>query len=261
MPTAATLKLVPAILREICAAPALRIAALLLLPYAGVLVGLDVAARYGEITDAHLPYQFFLSQDHGFGEYLEYAMMTAIAVLLFLLWRSDRSPIYLVNALLFAVLTADNAFEIHEKFGFWVAPWMPQGLPIEPHHLGEPLLFALIGVAWLAGLAVSLMAARSRPVINALLIVGCIGGTAFFGIVVDQMVVYGPHTEAMTQIEAFIEDGGEFAMIIVAFLLTVAMFDVERKRAAVLPSGETAPATSLDLSIERPAAPLHADVR
>lgn len=245
MQAVSMLKLVAENLREISRAPALRIAALLVLPYAGVLVGLDVAARYGELTGAHLPYQFFLSQDLGFGEYLEYVLTTGIALLLFLLWRSDRSPIYLVNAMLFAVLTADNALELHEKFGFWVAPWMPQGLPVAPHHLGEPLLFALIGAAWLAGLALSLRASRITPVVNALLITGCIGVTAFFGIVVDEMVVYGPHTEARTQIEAFIEDGGEFAMILIAFLLTVAMFDVERRRAAAFRGGASAVETPL----------------
>ncbi|MCA1748809.1 MAG: hypothetical protein LC634_04520, partial [Sphingomonadales bacterium] len=33
-------------------------AALLILPYAGVLMGLDVAAHYGALTNAHLPVQF-----------------------------------------------------------------------------------------------------------------------------------------------------------------------------------------------------------
>lgn len=238
MRAAAMLKPVPKIMRELCGARALYVASLIVLPYAGVLVGLDVAARYGELTGAYLPYQFFLSQDLGFGEYLEYALMTAMAAMLLLLWRRDGSPIYLVNALLFLVLAADNALEIHEKFGFQVARWMPQNLPIEPHHLGEPLLFAIIGGVWLVGLALSLKASRIRPVINSLLIAACVGGTAVFGIVVDEMVVYGPHTPAMTQIEAFIEDGGEFCMIVIAFLLTVAIFEVERGR--VHPAGNEA---------------------
>lgn len=229
-------------LRELFAARALYVAALLVLPFAGVLVGLDVAARYGEITGAYLPYQFFLSQDQGFGEYLEYALMTAMAAMLLLLWRRDGSPIYLVNAVLFLVLAADNALEVHEKFGFAVARWMPQTLPIEPHHLGEPLLFAIIGGAWLVGLALSLKASRIRPVINSLLIAACVGGTAVFGIMVDEMVVYGPHTPAMTQVEAFIEDGGEFGMIVIAFLLTVAIFEVERGRAHPPAGSEAAPA-------------------
>lgn len=240
MRAAALLKPVSEMLREICATRALHVAALIVLPYAGVLVGLDVAARYGEVTGAYLPYQFFLSQDLSFGEYLEYALMTAMAAMLLLLWRRDGSPIYLVNALLFLVLAGDNALELHEKFGFQVARWMPQDLPIEPHHLGEPLLFAIIGGIWLVGLALSLKASRIRPVVNSLLIAVCVGGTAVFGIVVDEIVVYGPHSAAMTQIEAFIEDGGEFGMIVIAFLLTVAIFDIERSRSEPWPDGEAA---------------------
>ena len=235
------------ILREIFAAAALRRAALLILPYAGVLVGLDVAARYGEVTGAYLPAQFMLSQDLSFGEYLEYALMLATAALLFLLWRGEKaSPVYLVFAVLFVVLTADNAFEVHEKFGFWIAPLMPQGLPIEPHHLGEPVLFALIGLLWLAGMTHALRASRPRATVHALILTGCIGATAFFGIVVDEIVVFGAHTEAMTQIQAFVEDGGEFAMIILTFLLTTAIFEIERRRARAL--GPEAAAAELALA-------------
>lgn len=237
----ATLKLVPTVVRDILAAPALRTAALLILPYAGVLIGLDIAARYAALDGFELPFQFFLSQDLGFGEYLEYALMSAMAVMLFLLWRDERSPIYLVNALLFSALTADNAFEAHEKFGFWIAPLMPQDLPIEPHHLGEPLLFLAIGLAWLVGLAYSLRLSVLRPVINSLIISGCVGMTAFFGIVVDAAVVYGPHTVQLLEIETFIEDGGEFVMIVVTFLLTVAMFDVERRAKAASAGGTEGP--------------------
>lgn len=232
------LREIPAIVREIIAAPAWRVAALLIFPYAGVLVGLDVAGRYGDVTGQLLPAQFFLSQDHSFGEYLEYALTTSVAVMLLLMWRRDRSPVYLANALLFAWLTFDNAVEVHEAFGMWIAPALarvlPTGLPIEAHYLGEPLLFGLVGLVWLVGLSLSFAASRPRPVIYSILIVGCIGAAAFFGIVVDTAVDYGPHSIARTDIEAFIEDGGEFAMIILSFLLTTAMFDIERRRAKAI---------------------------
>ena len=247
MQVGALLRQVLPIVREILAARALRRAALLILPYAGRLAGLDIAARYGEVTGAALPYQFFLSQDLGFGEYLEYALMLAVAAMLFLLWRGERaSPVYLVFALLFVVLAADNAFEVHERFGFWIAPWMPRGLPIEPHHLGEPVFFAVIGALWLTGMALALRASRVRAVVHALILTACIGATAFFGVVVDEIVVFGEHTAAMTQIEAFIEDGGEFAMIILSFLLTTAIFDIERRRARAL--GPETSATELPLA-------------
>jgi len=221
----ALVKRVPSLLKDLVLAPSFRTAALLVLPYAGLLVGMDIATRYGELTNALLPRPFLLSQDQSLGEYLEYSLMSAMAVMLFLMWRRDRSSIYLVNALLFFVLTLDNAFELHEKFGFWIAPLLPHNLPIAAHHIGEPLMFAIIGIVWATGLALSLRASRVDPVLNSLVLVGCIAATAFFGIFVDAVVSYGPHSGAMIETEAFIEDGGEFAMIILAFLLTVSMFD------------------------------------
>ncbi|MGX7896462.1 hypothetical protein [Tsuneonella sp. HG222] len=234
----------PGLLREILAAPALVRAALLILPYAGVLVGLDVASRYGDVTGQGLPAQFFLSQDWSFGECLEYALMAAVATMLFLMWRRDRSPILLVNALLFAYLATDNALEWHEQFGFWIAPALgavlPSDLPMDVNYFGEPLLFGFVGVVWLTGLALSLRQSRPRPILQSLLIVGCIAGAAFFGIVVDAMTDWGPHTLLRTDTEAFIEDGGEFGMIILAFLLTTAMFDTDHARARAVSDNDLA---------------------
>ena len=218
------------LVRDLVQSPAFRHAALLILPYAGLLVGLDIATRYGELTGALLPRDFMLSQDRSFGEYLEYALMTAMAIMLLRMWRRDGSPLYLVNAILFVVLTLDNALEIHEAFGFWVAPFLPQNLPIAAHHLGEPLLFAAIGILWMTGLGLALRGARIDSVLNSLIIIGCIGATAVFGVVEDAVVSYGTHSDLMIEAEAFIEDAGEFAMIILAFLFTVAIYDAARRR-------------------------------
>ena len=66
--------------------------------------------------------------------------------------------------------------------------------------------------------------------LNSLIIVGCIGATAMFGVAEDAVVSYGTHSDVMIEAEAFIEDAGEFAMIILAFLFTVAIYDAARRR-------------------------------
>lgn len=219
------------VLREIAHSRSLRTGALFLLPYAGVLVGLDVAAHYGEITEAHLPVQFFLSQDRSFGEYLEYSLTFAVATLLFLMWRARGSLAYLANAILFFWLTLDNAFEVHERFGHWAAPaFVGWPVPVDANHLAEAGLFLAIGVIWATGLWGALRVARPRAAVHSLILAGCIGVTAFFGIVVDLLVVWGEQSPALHEFATFIEDGGEFAMICIAFLLTVAIFDIEKKR-------------------------------
>lgn len=218
------------VLTEIAFSRSLRTAALFLLPYAGVLVGLDIAAHYGELTEAHLPVQFFLASDGGFGEWLEYALTFAIAAMLFVMWRWDGASVYLANALLFAWLTLDNSIEIHERFGHafqaWFAGWP---LPVAPNDIGEASLFLAIGAFWLVALFVSLRQARLRAAVESLILAGCVAAAAFFGVVVDLIVVWGPHTQTTIEIETFIEDGGEFAMICIAFLIAVALFDAARR--------------------------------
>ncbi|NCP10986.1 MAG: hypothetical protein GW859_03340 [Sphingomonadales bacterium] len=229
--TRALLAELGAVVGEIWTAPAWRRAAFFLFPYAGLLTGLCIAAHYGELTDAPLPREFFFATDGGFGEWLEYAMTAAVAVLLFIMWRRERIAVYLANAALFVYLTLDNSLQIHERFGYAVgnafADWL---LPVRPNDIGEAALFAAVGLAWLVALAISLRKAQLRPAIYSLILAAGVAGTAFFGVVVDMMVVWGFHTPALLEVETFIEDGGEFAMLCLTFLVAIAIFAIERDR-------------------------------
>ena len=217
---------------ELVASRSAFLAAFFLLPYVGVLVGLDVAGHYGAITHADLPVQFSLASDGGFGEWLEYSLTTSVAVMLVLLWRGDRDWTYLANALLFLWLTLDNSAEIHEQAGQFLGPILDAipGLPLAGQEIGEASLFLLIGLVWLAGLGLSLKNARIRPALYSLLLAGCIAVAAIFGVVVDVLVASGSYTPTQLEIVTFIEDGGEFAMICISFIVMVAIFDTERKR-------------------------------
>lgn len=221
-----------AVLREIAASAAWKKVAFFLLPYVGVILGMDVAAHYGAATGALLPVQMYISQDGSFGEWVEYFATGAVAAMLFVLWRRTRAAIYGVNALLFVYLTADNALTFHERFGHWVAPTMPQGLPLAPNHLGEMLLLAIIGLAWIAALLTALRTARLRPAIHALILAAGVAGAAFFGVVADALTSWGAKSLGWTEFEAWVEDGGEFAMIVLTLLACTALFDAERRRRA-----------------------------
>lgn len=206
-----------------------RRVAFFLLPYAGVIAGMDVAAHYGDTTDAMLPVQLYLSQDGSFGEYLEYALSFAMAVMLFLLWRRTDTGLYLVNAALFVYLTADNALEFHEAFGHWSAAAMPQGLPLPPNDLGEILLFAVIGTLWCASLGIALAQAQTRPAVHGLILAAGVAGAAFFGVFADAVTSWGEKSAALISLEAWIEDLGEFAMLILTFLACCAIFETVRR--------------------------------
>lgn len=216
--------------REVLSSPAVRRAILWIWPYAGVIVGMDAAAHYGDATGAALPVQLFISQDHGFGEYLEYSLTMACAVMLFAMWRRLGAMAYLANAVMMAWLTIDNAFEFHEQFGHWIAPAipLPAGSPVHANDVGEMMFFAGVGGLWLLGLASALLGAQPRAAVRSLLIAGGIGCAAVFGVFVDLMVTWGPHTLAQTEFQAWMEDGGEFAFLNFTFLMVVAFFHAER---------------------------------
>ena len=235
MATARSLHLLPAEAlsqgRSILASEAVLRAIMWLWPYAGVLVGLDVAAHYGDATGAALPAQFFISQDHSFGEFFEYALTASCAVMLFILWRRLDATAYLANAVMMVWLTVDNMIEFHEKFGHWAAPVipLPAGSPVAANDVGELLFFAAVGAFWLIGLASAMLGAQPRAAVRSLYIAAGIAGAALFGVFVDMMVTWGPHTVAMLDFQTWLEDGGEFAFINLTFLVVVAFFHEERQ--------------------------------
>jgi hypothetical protein len=228
-------------LGEVARSPAVRTAMLWLWPYAGVLVGLDMAAHYGDATGAALPAQFFISQDHSFGEFLEYGLTGSCAVMLWAMWRRLGATAYLAHAVMMVWLTFDNLMEFHEAFGHFVAPWirLPAGAPVAAHDVGELLFFAAVGGFWLVGLASALFGAQTRAAVHSLIIAGGIAGAAVFGVAVDMMVTWGPHTVAMLDFQTWLEDGGEFAFINLTFLAVVAFYDAEKRRSG-RPSGAPA---------------------
>ncbi|ANY19692.1 hypothetical protein A6F68_01174 [Tsuneonella dongtanensis] len=214
----------------ILTSPAIRTAILWLGPFVGVIVGLDLAAHYGDATGAALPAQFFISQDHSLGECFEYALTGSSALMLFAMWRRLGQTAYLANALLMVWLTLDNLMEFHEEFGHWVAPFisLPANSPVHANDIGEMLFFGMIGGFWLIGLASAVFGAQARAAVRSLYIACGIGCAAVFGVVVDMMVTWGPHTLAQTNFQAWLEDGGEFAFLNLTFLMVVAFFHVER---------------------------------
>ena len=218
--------------RTILASRAVRTAMLLIWPWAGVIVGMDMAAHYGDATGAALPVQLFISQDHSFGEYLEYSLTLTCAVMLLAMWRRSGALAYLANAVMMAWLTVDNAAEFHEAFGHWIAPWitLPADSPVAANDVGEMMFFAMVGAVWLAGLASALFGARPKAAVHSLFIAGGIAMAAIFGVFVDMLVTWGPHTLAQTDFQAWLEDGGEFAFINLTFLMVVAFFDAEKRR-------------------------------
>jgi hypothetical protein len=74
-----------------------------------------------------------------------------------------------------------------------------------------------------------MLGAQPRAAVRSLYIAAGIAGAALFGVFVDMMVTWGPHTVAMLDFQTWLEDGGEFAFINLTFLVVVAFFHEERQ--------------------------------
>ena len=79
-------------------------------------------------------------------------------------------------------------------------------------------------------MARALRQADRRAAIHGVLIAVCIAGAAVFGVAVDMVTSWGEHTPGVLNLLAFIEDEGEFTMIVIMFALSVGIFDVEARR-------------------------------
>src|SRR6476661_4209309 len=233
--------------RTVLSSKAVRTAIMFIWPWAGVIVGMDLAAHYGDATGAYLPVQLFISQDHSFGEYLEYSLTLSCAAMLFIMWRKLGGLAYLANAVMMVWLTLDNAAEFHEAFGHWIAPWIPDpvGSPLAANDIGEMLFFAMVGAIWLAGLVSALFSARPKAAVHSLYIAAGIGMAAVFGVFVDMFTSWGVHSVAQTDFRAWLEDGGEFAFINLTFLMVVAFFDAEKRKWQARAEAPRAPALAL----------------
>lgn len=206
--------------------------AFFLLPYAAFLCGLDIARRYADLIGSELPKRFLLSADRGIGEYLEYSLTAASAILLLLLYLRRGRGLFLTHAAMLSYLTLDNAYSLHERFGMAVADRMPQSAALQPHHLGEIFLLALVGLAWLALLAHGLPRADTRERIHGLAIAATILAAAVFGVGADALASLAGQGELPVALFSWLDDFGEFTMIIAAFLVTCAVYDEEAATAA-----------------------------
>jgi hypothetical protein len=216
--------------------PAMRLALMCIIPYACVLVGLDVAAHYGDATGAALPVQFFMSQDGSFAEYLEYSMTIAAGTMMLLLWLRSRALVYLASVILFAWMTLDNWIEIHEQLGYIIGAILPpeNWLPVHPNHIAETLVFLVVGGVWALGILTAILKADKRGAIYGMLISLFIAGAAVFGVAVDLATSWGDHGPMALNLFAFVEDEGEFLMILLTFALCVGIYDVETRRSKAM---------------------------
>ena len=181
--------------------------------------------------------KFDITQEGGYGELFQYVKEFWCTILLLLVARQVRSAAYLVWALFFGFLLADDMLQIHEKGGELIAAHLNfvSGLGLRARDLGElTVTFAVAIVLFLAlGLTYWHGAARFRRVSIDLLLL--LLGLAFFGIAMDMLHVMIYNVEQLGNLAStlgeaigLIEDGGE--MLVMSLMVWYLFLVADQKR-------------------------------
>jgi hypothetical protein len=128
---------------------------LILTPLDVLVVGLHlarVAAKRGAAHPLFTNALFGMHREFSLGECFEYGKTLVCALGLAALALRTRRPIFWLFSALFAWLTVDNAFALHEQFGRAFAARIKPEATLgfrEARHLGEVVAFALVGAVLL----------------------------------------------------------------------------------------------------------------
>lgn len=174
----------------------------------------------------------FIDFDRGYAEFFQYLKMTYALLLITLVAIETRSWILSVWLIPFAYLLSDDALQIHERGGEYIAQLfsLQPGLGVRAVDFGEVAVSGIAGliILPLLGIAYWKACAGERWIFHRLL--GLIALLALFGIVIDLAHVAAHSLLGGFDWIAVVEDGGEMvvATLIVAFLLRLNLSGGER---------------------------------
>lgn len=193
---------------------------------------LDAVVILGNVMHSMAPYSDLLTGreawngtfEGSYAEMLGHAQLLLAAVLLMMLWRRQRSPVYAAWAALLLTVVADDFLAIHETVGGWLVRVLdlPDIVGLRPQDLGELAVWAVLGVALLLLLAVAHVRSpaadrRITWVLGRLLVLLAVFAVALdmVAVIVERLVPVGV-TEAAT----ILETTGEL-MVMSAILVCV----------------------------------------
>ncbi|HEX6980470.1 MAG TPA: hypothetical protein VF342_14340 [Alphaproteobacteria bacterium] len=169
-----------------------------------------------------------LDWDGGLPEIFGYVQTAATALLLLALARRTGRAMYAALGGIFLVILADDALMIHETLGDAIAmdlnlPWF---VGLRPQDFGELAadggMLLLVGALFVYGIRRS-----DRDDIDvALLFAAIVGAIAFFGVVVDMLVIelYYGLSRRFARLLSVLEDGGELVGMTLALLVAVTLY-------------------------------------
>ncbi|MEP2971595.1 MAG: hypothetical protein ABJP04_05190 [Hyphomicrobiales bacterium] len=154
-----------------------------------------------------------MSADYSASEFFGYLNLLGAAWFLFATFKKMRHPLLMSWAIIFMILLADDALQIHEFGGEWVAEFFTfdQLAGIAVHHIGELLVWLALGMMSLMVLLYGVFESKGDE----------LRYNGFFFFVVLGLVFCGVGIDLVSSFDYFqnTEEGGALANILYGFFL------------------------------------------
>ncbi|MCP5368202.1 MAG: hypothetical protein H6907_04125 [Hyphomicrobiales bacterium] len=168
---------------------------------------------------------FSLTADNGYAEIFEYLLLALIILAFARLAMTLRRPTFAAFTFIFVYYLADDSLRIHEQTGRFLVRTLdlPAIGGLRGQDLGELATWAMVGVPLLGFLAWSLWRSSGRERAAGLVLTAWFFALAFFGGIVDMLSIMVRHDKYLHHVMAFLEDGGEMAVIVVIVALVLSL--------------------------------------
>jgi hypothetical protein len=187
------------------------------------------------VTDGGRGPMVSLDTDTGFGGLWGFGQALIAAGLVYAIFRTTKSAVYLVWAVTFVTVSLDDLLEIHENGGLrlFEAIALPEVAGLRGQDLGEILVWAILGIPLLIAIGVTARHADHRGRRDTVAFLILMGILVFFAAGLDALHMAGSDdTAAMWDVTPLgvLEDGGE--LITLSLILSSAVA-ASRARAGV----------------------------
>lgn len=165
-------------------------------------------------TDLVSNSNYALYRDRGYAEFFQYTKELWVAILLFSLAIKKRRMLYLVFSSLFFYFLVDDAVELHEQVGEFLANYFgfQPALGLRDVDFGELIVAAVLGLVFAIAIAAFYFRSHRSARRVALYLASMTVLLAGFGVVVDMIDIMVPHQGA-SDVLMIVEDGGEMLVM------------------------------------------------
>ena len=158
---------------------------------------------------------FSLERDRGYPEFFQYAKALSIVILLLLVSARSKVIGFGVWALLFLYLLLDDALQMHEVYGGYIAAYLnfAPAIGLRAQDFGEVAVSAIAGASFLALLAIFYVTGSRAFRKSSRHLLLLLMALAFFGVFIDLLHVAVDMGWRITWLLGVVEDGGEMVVM------------------------------------------------